>query len=239
MADLRIGLEAMAARDMRDPWYMPVPLEGPPAPHRVALCLRPDGMATQPEIAAALTDAGRRLEADGWVVEEVENLPSMREATEMQVKLWLGDNFAAQLAAAEREGDPGALAILRYMRPMAEALPQDVVASTLVQRNALTRKWMLFLEDYPVVLLPVSSELPFPDGLDLQGDAAVQRVLDAQIIQTGLPLMGLPGLVVSTGMVGSVPVGVQVIARRYREDLCLLAGEAIEAGGTPASPIDP
>jgi amidase len=122
---------------------------------------------------------------------------------------------------------------------MAEALPQDVVASTLVQRNALTRKWMLFLEDYPVVLLPVSSELPFPDGLDLQGDAAVQRVLDAQIIQTGLPLMGLPGLVVSTGMVGSVPVGVQVIARRYREDLCLLAGEAIEAGGTPASPIDP
>jgi amidase len=32
---------------------------------------------------------------------------------------------------------------------------------------------------------------------------------------------------------------VQVIASRYREDLCLLAGEAIEAGGTPPSPIDP
>jgi amidase len=39
--------------------------------------------------------------------------------------------------------------------------------------------------------------------------------------------------------VGRIPVGVQVVASRYREDLCLLAGEAIEAGGTPPSPIDP
>ena len=51
--------------------------------------------------------------------------------------------------------------------------------------------------------------------------------------------MGLPGLTVSTGLVGRVPVGVQVVAGRFREDLCLLAGEAIEAGGTPPSPIDP
>jgi amidase len=39
--------------------------------------------------------------------------------------------------------------------------------------------------------------------------------------------------------VGSVPVGVQIVSRRYREDLCLAAGEAIEAGGTPPSPVDP
>ncbi len=57
--------------------------------------------------------------------------------------------------------------------------------------------------------------------------------------QVGLPFVGLPGLTVSTGMVGRVPVGVQVVAGRYREDLCLLAGEAIEAGGVPPSPIDP
>ena len=57
--------------------------------------------------------------------------------------------------------------------------------------------------------------------------------------QVGLPLLGLPGLTVTTGLVGTVPVGVQVVAARYREDLCFLAGEAIEAGGTPPSPIDP
>jgi amidase len=40
-------------------------------------------------------------------------------------------------------------------------------------------------------------------------------------------------------MVGRVPVGVQMIAARYREDLLLEAGSAIEAGGVPPSPIDP
>jgi amidase len=40
-------------------------------------------------------------------------------------------------------------------------------------------------------------------------------------------------------LVGRVPVGVQVVSSRDREDLCLLAGEAIEAGGTPSAPIDP
>ena len=52
--------------------------------------------------------------------------------------------------------------------------------------------------------------------------------------------MGLPGLTVSTGLVGRDSrrrAGRSL--GRYREDLCLLAGEAIEAGGTPPSPIDP
>ena len=57
--------------------------------------------------------------------------------------------------------------------------------------------------------------------------------------QIALPFIGMPGLTVSTGLVGRVPVGVQIVAGRYREDLCLAAGEAIEAGGAPPSPIDP
>ena len=239
IADLRAGFTAMAARDYRDPWYMPVPLEGPPLPKRVTLCLRPEGLAIVPAVEAALRDAAKRLEAAGWEVEERETLPSLREATELQVKLWLGDGFATMLAAAEREGDVGALTLLRAFRPMAEALPPDIVASTLVRRAALTRQWLLFLEDHPVVLLPVSAELPFPNNLDLDGEAGLQRVVEAQLVQTGLPLMGLPGLTVSTGMVGTAPVGVQLIGQRFREDLLLAAGEAIEAGGVPGAPVDP
>jgi len=54
-----------------------------------------------------------------------------------------------------------------------------------------------------------------------------------------LPLLGLPGLAVATGLEGTAPVGVQLTAGRFREDLLLAAGEAIEAGGVPPSPIDP
>src|SRR6201994_2948835 len=80
--DLRISLAAMSARDARDPWYVPAPLEGPAVPKRAAICLNPDGLATTPEVKAAVTDAGKRLERAGWTVEVIENTPPMREAVE-------------------------------------------------------------------------------------------------------------------------------------------------------------
>lgn len=101
------------------------------------------------------------------------------------------------------------------------------------------REWQTFFESYPVLVMPASGELPFENHLDMRGDAAFAKVWHAQMPQIGLPLLGLPGLVVSTGLVERTPVGVQIAAGRYREDLCLAAGEAIEAGGTPPSPIDP
>ena len=42
---------------------------------------------------------------------EQADTPPLREAADWQTKLWLGDGYEAQLAAAEREGDPGALAL--------------------------------------------------------------------------------------------------------------------------------
>ncbi len=239
IGDLRLALSALAARDARDPWWIPAPLDGPPVPKRAVMCVRPDGLDTAPEIAAALHDAAGRLRAAGWVVDEVDDLPPLREAAALQTRLWLGDGYEAMLAAAELEGDPGALAVLRFHGRTARAIDQAAFSGILTRRNALARMWHVFLDTNPVVLLPVSAELPFPQNLDLQGDAAFARVWEAQMTQIALPILGLPGLTVSTGMVGTVPVGVQVIAGRFREDVCLLAGEAIEAGGVPPAPIDP
>ena len=238
IGDIRIALAAMSGRDARDPWWVPAPLEGPAMPKRAALCLQPDGLETSAEVKAAVADAGKRLERAGWTVEEVAT-PPLREAADLQTKLWLGDGYEAQLAAAEREGDPGALACLRGNR--AKVFPFDAAAfsQALTRRATLTREWLRFFETYSVLLMPVSGELPFPDGLDMRDEASFARVWRAQLTQIAIPFMGLPGLTVSTGLVGRVPVGVQVVSGRYREDLCLLAGEAIEAGGTPPSPIDP
>jgi amidase len=238
IADLRIGLAAMSAYDPRDPWWVPAPLEGPPRPKRAAMCVSPDGLEPVAEVKAAVLDAGKRLQRAGWIVEEVA-APPMREAAELQTKLWLGDNFEGQLAAAEREGDPGALACLRGNRAKVFPFDADALSRTLTRRATLAREWLLFLEQYPVLLMPVSAELPFPDQLDTRDEASFKRVWQAQLPMIAIPFMGLPGLTVSTGLAGRVPVGVQIVAGRYREDLCLLAGEAIEAGGTPSAAIDP
>ena len=237
--DLRIALAAMSAPDARDPWWVPAPLEGPPRAKRAALCLRPDGLDIVPEVAAAVADAGKRLERAGWTVDEIQNAPPLREAAELQTKLWLGDGYEAQLEAAEREGDPGALACLRGNRDKVHPFDAAAFSKALTRRATLTREWQLLFEKYAVLLMPVSGELPFPDGLDRRDDASFTRVWRAQMPQIGVPFMGLPALTVSTGLVGRIPVGVQVVSGRYREDLCLLAGEAIEAAGVPASPVDP
>jgi amidase len=238
IGDIRIALAAMSGKDARDPWWVPAPLEGPAMPKRAALCLQPDGLETSAEVKAAVADAGKRLERAGWKVEEVAT-PPLREAAELQTKLWLGDGYEAQLAAAEREGDPGALACLRGNRAKVFPFDADAYSRALTRRATLTREWLQFLDTYSVLLMPVSGELPFPDGLDMRDEASFARVWRAQLTQIAIPFIGLPGLTVSTGLVGKVPVGVQVVSGRYREDLCLLAGEAIEAAGTPAAPIDP
>jgi amidase len=236
IGDIRIALAAMSARDYRDPWWVPAPLEGPAMPKRVAMCLNPDGLDPVPEVKAAVADAGKRLARAGWIVEEIANTPPLREAADLQTKLWLGDGYEAQLEAAEREGDPGALACLRGNR--AKVHPFDL-SKALTRRLTLTREWLAFFEKYAVLLMPVSGELPFPDQLDRKDEASFARVWHAQLPQIAIPFMGLPGLTVSTGLVGRVPVGVQLVSGRYREDLCLAAGEAIEAGGTPSAAIDP
>jgi amidase len=229
----------MSAPDVRDPWWVPAPLEGPPRAKRAALCLRPDGLELAPEVAAAVTDAAKRLERAGWTVEEIQNTPPLREAAELQTKLWLGDGYEAQLQAAEREGDPGALACLRGNRDKVQPFDAAAFSKALTRRATLVREWQSLFEDYAVLVMPVSGELPFTDGLDRRDDASFARVWRAQMPQIGIPLMGLPALTVSTGLVGRIPVGVQIVSGRYREDLCLFAGEAIEAAGTPASPVDP
>lgn len=237
--DLRVGIEAMSAPDVRDPWWVPVPFAGPPMPLVAAMCLRPGGMQIANEVEAAVLDAGRRLADAGWKIEEIEDVPSIDAAADVQMRLWLGDGFAGLVDAAKRDGDPGALAVVAAVRGMAEALPGDVVSRAMVLRTTVQREWRLFFTQYPVLLLPVSGELPFPDGLDLQGEAGFQRVWRAQLPVRAPPALGLPGLAVTTNLIGSVPVGVQILASHYREDLCLLAGKAIEARGTPPSPIDP
>jgi amidase len=239
IADLQLGLAAMSAYDPRDPWWVPAPLQGPDAPRVAALCIRPDGLHTAPEVAAALQDAAQRLRERGWRVDEVESLPPLKEAASLQIRLWLGDGFAAMEAAAIRENDPGARAALAGHKAEAEQLDLASLSQALTRRAALMRIWQLFLVDYPVVLMPVSAELPFVDGLDLKDAASYARVWAAQMTQIGIPFLGLPALTVSIGMHGTAPVGVQVVAGRYREDLCLAAGKDIEQAGCPLSPVDP
>src|ERR1700719_1724071 len=160
IGDLRIALAAMSGKDARDPWWAPAPLEGPAMPKRAAVCFHPDGLETAAEVKAAVADAAKRLERGGWVVEEIETTLPLREAAELQTKLWLGDGYEAPLEGAEREGDPGALACLRGNKAKVHPFDAAAFSKALVRRATMTREWQLFFETYAVLLMPVSAELP-------------------------------------------------------------------------------
>lgn len=238
IADIRLGLIAMMAEDLRDPWWVPVPLDLGPLPKRAALCVKPEGLDTKPEVERALRDAAARLQDAGWTVVETP-CPPLREPAALQAMLWLAENRRHGNTALTREDDPDASFVFAQMEALCPEVSFHSFQDGLQARAGFVRQWQDFLRRYPVLLLPVCAELPFPDLLDIESPAAFRRVMEAQLTQVGLPLMGLPGLSVATGMAGAAPVGVQLIGGRYREDVLLAAGAIIEAGSPPVTIAEP
>ena len=228
VADLRLSLEAMAAPDLRDPWYVPAPLRGPTLPRRAALCLAPDGMDVDPAIKDALRAAALRLSEAGWAVEE-RDTPPLREAMELQMIMWLSEMRRAAGQVVQDEDDPDATAIYGYLQAITPDPDLNRVMDTLQDRARLMRAWRAFLSDYPVLLCPVSGELPFEDLRDVKGQSDFEAIIAAQMAQIGLPFLGLPGLTVTTGAAHGLPVGVQLVANQFREDVLLEAGDVIAA----------
>jgi amidase len=111
-------------------------------------------------------------------------------------------------------------------------------AFALADRNRIAREWSLFLAKYPIVVGPVATSPPFAVGADLSKDTLSEFVMSLRLVTT-VSLLGLPSAVVPVGMINGLPQSVQIITTRYREDICLDAGEAIEQRVEPFTPIDP
>lgn len=239
VADISLGLAVMAGPDARDPWWVPAPLVGPDVPKVAALCTHPDGLDTAPEIVRTLNEAAARLRDAGWTVTELSEVPPIRSICEAQISLWIGDGYEAMVKAAEMEGDAGAIVALAGQAAIGQAVTLASFSQVLRTRATVTRQWQIFLETYPVLLLPVSAELPFDANLDLLDSESYKRVWEAQIPMIGLPLTGLPCLTLSMDATGDRPVGIQILAGRFREDLCLAAGSAIERCGSTIEVAQP
>jgi amidase len=235
--DLRLGLVTMAARDPRDPWWAPG-LEPPAGEVRVAMLAEVAGVHADPAVSAAIRQAARWLEEVGYKVEETAP-PRLEEAARLFFTLVRTEEQAGTTKAIERLGDEA----LRRARASTMAYASDLDFEGYVKafgrRASILREWMLFFERYPLLLMPVSWQRPFPVDFDQQGDAAVARMLNAHHPMLAVSTLGLPGLSIPTGLVDGVPLGVQLVAGRFEEELCLRAGEVIEARQPVATPIDP
>ena len=123
---------------------------------------------------------------------------------------------------------------------LAASLPIAAAAqpSDMAYCEALLLRWMSFFQQWPLLILPTLADLPPKQVLDVEPGGAkdVLTMLRPSLLA---PLLGLPGLAVPVGSHGKLRTGVQIMAMRNREDLCLDAGEVIEACEGVVTPVDP
>ena len=231
VADVRLALEVMSRRDIRDPWWVPAPLlpAGAAGPVKVAMAKIPPDMAADGEVMALVAGAARHLAEAGYEVSEVE-VPDISVAWKLWADLLVTEIATLQEAQMRCVASPDFNRALDGLMRMATILDAEAYMKAIAQRSRVLREWLAFLERHPLILAPVSVKRTPGVNADLAHDDAVGEILGHDMRFTAaLSVLGLPVAVVPAGLAYGHPVGVQLIGSRYREDICLDAAAAIEA----------
>ena len=233
------ALKALSVPDPRDAMALPVTVdwEGGAVQKRVALSVDPTQSGTHPAIANALRKAAGLLEACGYEIVEIDP-PDAAEAAEVAENL---NRFDQQLLSAPNFRDMLDAASRRHfdLAHANQSIPTAYTyASNLARRATIVRRWALFLEKYPILLCPNFSQPIFRLGEDEQDAQAWKQVRAAHALAFAIPLAGVPSIAVPTGLYDGMPIGIQLVGRRFREDTIVAAAEIIEAGFPRASGLD-
>jgi len=237
--DARLALAVMAQGDPCDTRWADVPLEGPelPRPVRVALFPRNPGGFTHPAQAEAVHQAGRYLADAGYAVDEAMP-PGLEEIIETWHRIGSTDVLGALAPRVEELGDDDARTSMRLWLELYPPSDMQGVLAALAQRDLLLWRWLTFMQQYPLVVMPTLGDLAPPHNLDTTREGQA-RVMDSIRVSLISPLLGVPAIAVPVGNHGRLRPGVQILASRFREDLCLDAGEVVEAAEGVVTPIDP
>ncbi len=230
VADVRLGLEVMSRRDARDPWWVPAPLTGPApeGPIKVALARSPADLDIDPEISSLIDRAAGYLSDAGYAVSEVET-PDLSAAWTLWRDLISTEIATLQAPQMREVGSADFNRALAGILDQATILDGEAYMRAIALRSRLIRDWLAFLETYPIILAPAAVQPTPPPGADLADAATARRIFSNDLRWiSALNVLGLPASVAPIGFAGGHPVGAQIIASRFREDLALDAAEAIE-----------
>jgi len=229
VADARLALQVMAQGSPLDPQWTPAPLEFADArqPTRVAVFRSWTHSPVDPTASAAVDQAAQWLQAAGYTIEEAEP-PHFAEVSAMQMQMCMNDMRRAGAPFMQENGDDALRKALSQYMAVTPVWDRDQYLESLVRRFNIARDWAVFFERYPVLLMPNSWERQFAIDEDQRSPERIAQIFLAQAPMLGTAVLGLPGLSVPTGLVDGLPVGVQLVATKFREDRLLAAGEVIE-----------
>jgi amidase len=238
--DLRLALDVMSRPDPSDPWWTPAPRLGAtmPGPVRIASTMDPMGDGGSPAVAEGVRKAAQILDKAGYAIEEVDP-PSIEEAghtLEQIVDMEMESYLPTMLPMMSKDGQ----AVLAGIMAVGGTTPDlATYMKAIGQRYRIAQEWSLFMERYPLVLGPISTLEPFEVGYDLAGIDELKHFLRSIRLTETCNLLGLPSLAVPVQVVDGLPQAIQLIGRRFHEDLCFDAAEIIEQHQGVFTPIEP
>ncbi len=244
--DLERIFEVIAGPDPGDPCAAPVPLRKPSDAAirqlRVGYFAEHDFAPVTPETLAAVRCAADALRSQGFEV--VEWRP---DNLDRAWRLWWNlfgragqMAFSPMLEGHEADMSP----ILRQFRASASEEPPltaTELLDTLLERDVLRARFLAKMEEFPILLCPVSSVPAFRHGeraWTIQGCHV--KYLKAMAYSEWFNLFGNPGAAVPVShSPEGLPIGVQVVGRPWEEETVLAVAAKIEetCGGFRRPPL--
>ncbi len=236
--DLALVLPLICGPDGCDPAVVPAVLGDPAAvdPSRLRIAWYSDnGIVTVAadiervvgETAAALTRQGFNIEAK--LLPGMPELASLntqlREAADAGLIMGLLKRYGTTVHGPDLDG---------YLTGERLAAANSIDPALLESIDAARSRALQFFNNYDAILCPPSHALARPHG------ASHDDSFDDWSNVTIYNLLGWPGVSVRAGSgAGGLPVGVQVVAAPWREDIALALAKHIESlmGGFQAPPI--
>jgi amidase len=238
--DIALALPLLCGVDGRDPTVAPVPL----GKHtdvelkslRVAFHTDNGIVSPTPDIAAVVRDAARVLADAGCQV--VEARPPLPEnAYEMLSGLYAADSGASLRMLLTLSGTDETSALMNKLLEVLGSVSMTTaeLVGLVFQLDQWRSAMISFMRDYDVILCPPCARTAMPHGTTFDDDN--QLVFSYTMIYN---MTGWPGAVVRAGTSPEgLPIGAQLVARPWSEDVALAAALAVEraSGGWQRPPL--
>jgi len=238
--DLMLVMPILNGVDWRDPGVNPVRLGDPKKVDVTKLNVSfhtDNGIITPtPEIIDTVLKAAKTLSDMGVNVEE-NRPPGIEQAFDIFMGFMSADGGATVSNALELAGTTEVHPLLQKVQAMTgESGISTAEFLSLAFGLDIFRSMMLsFMQTYDVIICPVNAFTALKHGISYD-----EAVLPAFSYTWTYNLTGWPSVVVRGGTSeGGLPIGVQIVAQPWREDVALAVAQVIESelGGWEAPPI--
>ena len=236
--DLVLALPIICGPDGRDPAVVPVAIGDPAevdlSKLRIAWYTDNGILAAADEIQRVVAETAGQLQAQRFNIEQ-KLLPGMRELVDLSTGLRESANAGLIMRLLQRYGtkQPGP-DLAGYLTADGIASANSLDPALMEAIDEARSRALGFFADYDAILCPPAHALARPHGAS-HGDS-----FDDWSYITIHNLLGWPGLSVRAGTsADGLPVGVQVVAAPWREDIALALALKIETlmGGYQKPPL--